>query len=197
MHEHLSHPDLASLDLTRKAAALDRALTPLRAHERSLTALKTSVASRLADVEGRFQTATHTAEDTNTRADLREALGQVERGPRRNEGVLPEVAPFVGLPGLTETRAEVARLSAEYTDAVHLRDHANDVSTYRLKPNAGTHWVADGTGQRRLRPGETVTLTLAQFKAFEDKLEPVEVPEPDGASTGAGQAQVVEPATIE
>lgn len=50
----------------------------------------------LAAVEHKIHTTRYDWRDTNTRNDLREALGQLERGPLPSEGTLPEVSKFVG-----------------------------------------------------------------------------------------------------
>jgi hypothetical protein len=167
MHERFFHRDLTSLDHGLRAAALDLVLTRLREHEQSLGDLKTSLTATLTTVEQHIHTTRYTRQDTDTRDDLREALGQLERGPLPSEGTLPEVSPFVGLPGLKQTRADIQRLTAELADAVLMRDHGQDRARYRLRPGYSGLWVND----RQLHPGDIVSLTLATYREEPERYE--------------------------
>jgi len=185
------HPDLDSLDPRLRATAIETVLTEYQEHERRRVDVTTSLQERLAAVEEVLRSGRYTAFDTDTRNDLREALGQLERGPLPSEGTLPEVSPFVGLPGQRRTRAEIERLSAELADAVLLRDHGHEVGRYRLMRAV---WVKGPDGrERRAEVGEIVRMSLTAYRArsrYEwDTYEPLLEEVPTGTS-----ANVVEEA---
>src|SRR5690606_4950645 len=109
-----------------------------------------------------------TVEQQERRRDLREAIRYIEQGIPTNVGVLPALSPFVGTPGLVETRQEIAQLQEELQVWTLLRDDHTS-RPYRLRE--GMRHVVNG---RRVLPGEVVYLSPTGVRAFADKFELVE-----------------------
>jgi hypothetical protein len=181
--------NLGSIDSARRVAAIDATLAAARAHERQLVEARTSIAAELAEAEK------VAAEDDDRRPstrerlrDLREALAQIDRGLTADEGARPDLASFVGKPGLISTRATIERLTAERPEWIALRD-SDSLGTRPFRLREGFRHIVDG---RRLKPGEIVHLTVRAARAFADKFEAVER---DAPATESEPAEAV-PATV-
>lgn len=167
-------PNRYSHEPKLRVPAIERALERTLAHDARLKAIDVWLRRTLAGLEQRvLDEDRDTVLDRDARADYREAIAQLERGALPTEGVLPEVAPVVGLPGLRATREMMAALRAELQEwRAQLDEEAQPVASYRLRPGVGTH-RQDG---RIVRAGQTAQLTGRQYRALSDKFEPVEAP---------------------
>ncbi len=175
LHSQFDRPHLQSTDPHLRVSAIDEEVAIAKAHQRAVTTLHKTLTATLAEVEAHYAQERGDRRGLQERGDdLREALAQLQRGVTAADGTLPEVSPFVGTAGVDATREAIAELAAQRIEWVELRDHANDLGTYRLRPDVGSHYTAPGV---RMFPGETTQLTLRQFRAFADKFEPVEVAE--------------------
>jgi hypothetical protein len=158
-----------SLDPQRRVPANEQAITSARAHKRSLLAVREEQSAELTAHDATVaETRVDTAAMRERRRDLVEALGHIDHGVPANVGVLPELSPFVGKPGLIETRAAIKQLEEELKAWVLLRDD-HEPRPYRLRE--GMRHMVDG---KRVLPGEIVMLTARGYRAFADKFEPVE-----------------------
>jgi hypothetical protein len=174
MHFQFLHHNLDHTDPEARVAAIDRSLANAEAHLRTISTVHASLATELADIEQRLQTERGDRRGLEDRlADLRVALQQLERGVRQGDGTLPEVTPFLNTAGLSATREAVDELTRMRPAWVQLRDEGGRKALYRLKPDVGAHYMSPGV---RLLAGEATELTLRQYRAWEDKFEPVEAP---------------------
>lgn len=167
-------PNRYSHEPKLRVPAIERALERALEHDARLKAIDTTMRTTLAGLEQRvLDDGRDTVLDRDTRVDYREAIAQLERGALPTEGVLPEISPVVGLPGLRATRENIAALRAELQEYRAQIDVDPDaVAPYRLRPDVGTH-QQDG---RIVQAGQIVQLTARQYRAWSEKFEPVETP---------------------
>lgn len=170
-HEDFQAPYRHSENPRLRVEAIDKVLVKAKAHERVLQRLDETLRQALAAAEAVVERErTDSPHARSYRDDLREALAQVAGGPSPHEGVLPLLSAIVGLPGLTATQAEIARLEAERAEwAPRVDEDPEAVALYRLLP--GQKYHHDG---RRMHAGEVVPLTRRAYNAFADKFEPAE-----------------------
>jgi DNA repair exonuclease SbcCD ATPase subunit len=109
------------------------------------------------------------------RAELTQALADLQRGVSSRTGALPRLQRFADLPGITAMERIVAEARQAAREAAEEADELRDgtLRPYRLAERPSGVYGKYYVGQRRLKPGETVMLTRAQARGTTNVLEEV------------------------
>ena len=149
---------LSSADPTTRIAAVDRALAWLREHEQRLGVVRDLFRKRLSALDANRDLAVReSAAFREARADVVEALTQLERGPLGTEGTLPGVSPFVGLPGWRFTTARLQALERDRVFFVRLRDEGHIITPLRYIGTEPLRMGMPDGRQRNLKRGDIIT----------------------------------------
>jgi hypothetical protein len=152
-----------------RVVAIDQKLAKNLQWEKALLALVDVLTREHEELAQAARTRIERPEDQRRRADLAEAIAQIQRGVHPNDGVIPRLSPLIGKPGRTETERTIARLREDRAALLARMAAAGAADVpHRLKP--GKRHTHDG---RPVQPGEVVMLTAGQARAWADKFEPV------------------------